>query len=229
MLDAAANSQLKQISAYIFGFSLEASFPRKLLTKVVMKRWMLRRGAELGNRCQRVMANVDPEYKVDWLSAGEFELIWQGEKATGVQLRSYGVPSLVLFPASMSVDATWKAKNLHDDMKASIESPDGFTKPTFREVYKRFAVGDAVGIAQEHFAKFDAMHLRELAETLHKEHEDMQRCISYEAQPDILKTAKAKQIASAKAKRAPPKKNLAVPLRISSNAAASAPLANQEE
>ena len=219
LIDAAASGQLKKCSAFLFGFPLDSAFPRKLLKKVVMKKWLLNRGGLFPSRLQRLHRALDPECKVDWQEAIEFDMIWTEEgKVSHIGLKSFGEECRVAIPSSMPIDATWKVKNLHDDLKASLESPDGFSKPTFREIFKKYATGKAAELQAKHFELFNALKMKTDAEELAQEHDDMQAAIVYEVKPDILKTAQAKQVAKAKAKKQPPRANAAVQLKVPTKA-----------
>ena len=215
LIDAARPGQLKQMAANLFGFSLESVFPRKLIKKVIMKRWMLARGEELQGRLDRILASLDSEYKIDWWEATELLMHWSEDGVvTHISLKSKGPASKVALPASMKVDKSWTAKNLHDDCRASLESPDGFSKPLFRDILRKFATGEAADLVKEHFSFFDALRTKYMADLHAKEHDEMEKAVVYEATPTFLKTAAAKRVAKVKAKRAPPKAAAAVQLKV---------------
>ena len=214
LIDAAASNQLKRVSGFVFGFCLDHAFPRRLLTNVVMKRWMLHRGTLLGDRLFRILDHLDSDYKVDWYEVTEFVMIWKERFVSHMELRRFGEESRIEVPASMRIDTSWKTNLLHDDGKAYLESPDGFTKPTFRELFLKFATGNAEQMVKDHFKLFDQLAMKELAEDLAKKHAEMQKAVAYESTPDLLQTANKQQIAKAKAKRKPPTKDAAIALRV---------------
>lgn len=113
----------------------------------------------------------------------------------------------------MVINSEWEVKANYDDVGESVSDASGFAKPFLRDFWK--------GRMQEHFSAFDMATVKGSADSLHNQWLRLQEQAKV-ADPSCLRALKEKQVEAARVKRrAAPKQNSVVKLRVTRAAAAS--------
>ncbi len=137
LIDARDKNSVRSIVIYFYGVPDNWPLPRRCLRKDVLVRFLRARGDLLGKRWTGFHQHIRDDYSIDWNAAGPFALCWSakndGDAPQQVQRIVYRQNGAEIAATKCTIDTTWVAKNLWDDMNASVES--GHSKPLLKEFF----------------------------------------------------------------------------------------------
>lgn len=190
LIDAGGSSQVRQVFTYFTGIGESTYWPRPLLRKELLLTFLAGMLEKLGNRHEHFDKHVDKTGKINWGAGGPFTLKWAKDEVTGGHY---------IEEISHSLGDTVKMDLIRISDKFGIQEPWDDLRAQFSgDIAIRLVIADLF----TKDAKFKVVLAKSSLSADAKRLEDewtasQERQVKGER--EILHTAKAKQIAKAKA------------------------------
>lgn len=208
LVDAGGPGQIRQLFTYIIGVADSTYWPRPLLRKTLLTRFLAWSSKELGQRWKDFERNVDGTGKINWSATSPITFTWvkHGEDGARIDKVTHKSSNTTVEVKDVIITGEHKLLQPWDDMRAQFEGTSSI-KPVVADLFPPSSAWRAF------FAK---KNFQEHAKTLQDKYEENEKR-QVKGEQDILQSAKKKQTEAARAaaKARAPNRKVSAALSVS--------------